>query len=94
MLISYLIFLQIFETKTVYAQSNEERRKEGSPVFRKKRAGSWTDETFLAALYAEEHYIYRMSFLYLKQEQEALENVQEVAFRAWKYRKSRILKRG
>jgi len=57
-------------------------------VFRNKRAGSWTDETFLAALYAEEHYIYRMSFLYLKQEQEALENVQEVAFRAWKYRKS------
>lgn len=57
-------------------------------MFRNKRAGSWTDETFLAALYAEEHYIYRMSFLYLKQEQEALENVQEVAFRAWKYRKS------
>ena len=57
-------------------------------MFRKKRAGSWTDETFLAALYAEEHYIYRMSFLYLKHEQEALENVQEVAIRAWKYRKS------
>jgi len=57
-------------------------------VFRKKIAGSWTDDVFLAALYAEERYIYRMSYLYLKHEQEALENVQEVAFRAWKYRKS------
>ena len=43
---------------------------------------------FLTALYAEEQYIYRISYVYLKQEQEALENVQEVAFRAWKYRKS------
>ncbi|MCT4779597.1 MULTISPECIES: RNA polymerase sigma factor [Exiguobacterium] len=57
-------------------------------MFRKKIVGSWTDDAFLAALYAEERYIYRMSYLYLKHEQEALENVQEVAFRAWKYRKS------
>lgn len=57
-------------------------------MFRKKIAGSWTDDTFLTALYAEERYIYRISYLYLKHEQEALENVQEVAFRAWKYRNS------
>jgi len=44
-------------------------------VFRKKIAGSWTDDTFLTALYAEERYIYRISYLYLKHEQEALENV-------------------
>ncbi|WP_404274225.1 RNA polymerase sigma factor [Exiguobacterium undae] len=57
-------------------------------MLRKKIAGTWTDEMFLTALYAEEQYIYRISYVYLKQEQEALENVQEVAFRAWKYRKS------
>ena len=57
-------------------------------MFRKKIAGSWTDDVFLAALYAEERYIYQMSYLYLKHEQEVLENVQEVTFRAWKYRKS------
>ncbi|MGX8238514.1 RNA polymerase sigma factor [Exiguobacterium undae] len=57
-------------------------------MLRKKIAGIWTDEMFLTALYAEEQYIYRISYVYLKQEQEALENVQEVAFRAWKYRKS------
>lgn len=57
-------------------------------MLRKKIAGTWTDEMFLTALYAEEQYIYRISYVYLKQEQEALENVQEVAFRAWKYRTS------
>ncbi|MFZ0075593.1 MAG: sigma factor, partial [Exiguobacterium undae] len=57
-------------------------------MLRKKIAGTWTDEMFLTALYAEEQYIYRISYVYLKQEQEALENVQEVALRAWKYRKS------
>nr|WP_251136778.1 sigma-70 family RNA polymerase sigma factor [Exiguobacterium sp. s144] len=39
-------------------------------------------------MFAEEDYVYRISFIYLKEEAAALENVQEVAYRAWRARKS------
>jgi len=56
-------------------------------VFRKSGA-AFSDAAFEAALFAEEDYVYRISFIYLKEEAAALENVQEVAYRAWRARKS------
>ncbi|WP_075642372.1 sigma-70 family RNA polymerase sigma factor [Exiguobacterium indicum] len=56
-------------------------------MFRKSGA-ALSDAAFEAALFAEEDYVYRISFIYLKEEAAALENVQEVAYRAWRGRNS------
>ncbi|WP_312452979.1 sigma factor [Exiguobacterium sp.] len=55
-------------------------------MFRKSAA--FSDTVFEAALFTEEDYVYRISFIYLKEESAALENVQEVAYRAWRGRRS------
>lgn len=72
-------------------------KKEDADVFRKSGA-ALSDAAFEATLFAEEDYVYRISFIYLKEEVAALENVQEVAYRAWRGRKSlrdaSILRRG
>jgi len=62
-------------------------KKEDADVFRKSGT-ALSDAAFEAALFAEEDYVYRISFIYLKEEAAALENVQEVAYRAWRGRKS------
>ncbi|WP_214766073.1 MULTISPECIES: sigma-70 family RNA polymerase sigma factor [unclassified Exiguobacterium] len=55
---------------------------------RNKRQPAFDDDTFLMFLTRHDTYLYKMSYLYLKNDQDALENVQEVAYRAWKHRRT------
>lgn len=55
---------------------------------RNKRQPAFDDDAFLTFLTRHDTYLYKMSYLYLKNDQDALENVQEVAYRAWKHRQT------
>lgn len=54
---------------------------------RKNEKYSKNEELILSFLMENQDYLYKMSFIYLKNSEDALENVQEVAYKAWKYKK-------